>query len=467
MTKKNIKKLVAGLFVILVFVGVYFGVNIYMEKQAQQEMEAAQQEAEDAIVVSVDPDQIQTITFDGDEELLLFEKKDGSWYCPDDEHFVMNDSKISLMLNDLLALTATRTLEDVEDKGQYGLGNEAKQILVTDVDGKEISLYYGIRNTSTRDLYFQTDKDSDIVYMTGTALDSHFGGTLKDYAQYESFPEAQPSAMRIFDVKKAQSEDSYVLDMPGDDNCTVADEDGNSQKANLNLVGSMQQNLSNISWAKNVEYYCEDFAEYGLEKPQAVIAVTYDEESEKDGHFTLSVGDRDENENYYVRLNDSMQVHTVRQEYLEDFVESKPTSFWSLTYSFVSIGDTETLEVISDGETYVMERIVENRGEENETVEWKVNGQDIEEKLFTDFYYACVSVTAQERLDAVPETEDVPVLDLHYYLTDGTEKTIQYYKYDQNFYTVVYEAGTNAAHTNKLYVNTMLENLERIKEALQ
>ena len=78
-----------------------------------------------------------------------------------------------------------------------------------------------------------------------------------------------------------------------------------------------------------------------------------------------------------------------------------------------------------------------------------------------------MSVTAQERLDEVPKVEGAPALELHYYLTDGSEKTIQYYEYDQNFYTVLYEDGTKAAHTNKLYVNTMLENLDAVVNALE
>ena len=65
-------------------------------------------------------------------------------------------------------------------------------------------------------------------------------------------------------------------------------------------------------------------------------------------------------------------------------------------------------------------------------------------------------------LDTVPENTGEPELALHYYLTDGTEKIIQYYPADQNFYTVIYEDGTKAAHTNRLYVNTMAENLETL-----
>ena len=60
------------------------------------------------------------------------------------------------------------------------------------------------------------------------------------------------------------------------------------------------------------------------------------------------------------------------------------------------------------------------------------------------------------------EAECEPALSLHYELNDGSAKDITYYKADQNFYTVVYENGTKAASTNKLYVNIMLDDLKKL-----
>lgn len=460
MTRKNTKKLIIGLLVIVLLLGAYAGVTLYTQRSEQKQSEEEQKQAENAIVLSLAPEQIQSLSFSGEDEVLTFEQKDGTWSSPADENFRMNTSKINTLLGDLAALTATRTIQEQEDLTQYGLGEEAGEISVTDTEGNETQIYYGKRNASNHELYFSVGEKTDTVYLTSAALDEHFSGRLKDFAQYESFPEVDPASMRVFQVEKEK--DSYRLDMPGDDNCTVTDGEGNVQRANLNLVGTMQNNLSNISWAKNVEYYCKDFQAYGLEQPQAVIRVVYETDGDKaEEEFCLSVGALDENENYYVRLNDSAEVHTIRQEYLSDFVDSKPMAFWSLTYSFVSIGDMEKLEVSAFGEDHVIER------ESEQQDVWLVDGKTVEKEMFTDFYYACVSVTAQERLDEVPKLETEPALELHYYLKDGSEKVIRYYEHDQNFYTVLYEDGTKAAYTNKLYVNTMLENLDIMLKALQ
>lgn len=459
MTKKNIRTLIIGVLVLLVFGGIYLGVTLYTANSEKKQYEEEKKQAENAIVVSLDTTKLNRIAFSGDEGEIVFTCENDVWSCPDDPAFQMNPSRLNLMLGDFQALTAVRTLTEAKELEQYGLGSEARTVTVTDTEGNETTLYLGIRNSSNRGLYFQTEKDSDTVYMTMAALDEHFFGTLEDYAVYEKFPEISPASMRIFRVEK---ENPYVLDMPGDDNCTVTDGEGNTQRANLNLVGTMQQNLSHVIWVKNVEYNCGDFAAYGLEEPAAEIEIIWENSDGGSESLTMFVGDQDENGDYYVRLEDSMQVHTVRGEYLKDFVERDAASFWSLTYSFVSMGDLEGMEVSVGGERHRMER----KGDAAD-IEWLVDGKTADKELFNDFYYACVSVTAQERLEEVPETEGEPALELCYYLTDGTEKLIQYYEYDQNFYTVLYENRTKAAHTNKLYVNTMLENMDLMLEALQ
>lgn len=67
-------------------------------------------------------------------------------------------------------------------------------------------------------------------------------------------------------------------------------------------------------------------------------------------------------------------------------------------------------------------------------------------------------------MDTVPTDLGDAVMKLTYTLKDGSTKEITYYPGDQNFYTVVYENGTKAGSTNKLYVNQMLEDLKQLTE---
>ena len=253
--------------------------------------------------------------------------------------------------------------------------------------------------------------------------------------------------------------------------------------------------LSNSSWLKNLEYHCTDLAAYGLEQPEARILIK-SEIAESEGRkekaasnaggetagasedenviadtgedayevIGILVGSQDASGNYYVCLEGSSQVHTVRREYLESLAEGGPQSFWSRNYSFVSIGDVEHLDVTMDGVTHTLRRISETGGQTDEDLTWFVDDTEVSKESFTEFYYACVSVTAQERLAQVPEFTEGPALTLHYTLRDGTEKKLDYYPADQNFYTVVYDEGQSAANTNRLYVSAMIESYRKLLE---
>lgn len=464
MDTKKIKRLVIALVLVILAGVAYLVLLNYSDKKEEAETQKAQEEAEASVVFETDIDKVSSISFWGDDEKLVFEKRDDVWTYPEDAVFEMKDSRIQTLLSDISSVSCTRELDAKGDLAQFGLEEPVNTIEITLSDGTEKVLYVGNKNTSTHELYFQTEEKSDTVYMTKTALDTDFSGKVQDFAAYTDFPKVSPETMTEFDVEKAQ--DSYVLIMTGDDQCTVEDESGDSQLANLNLVGMVQNNVSNIIWYQDLEYNCSDYAQYGLDAPQMVLTVRY-KDGEEEKEFKLSVGDEDETGNYYARLNDLPEVHTIRGEYLTDLLESSASSYWSLTYSFVSIGDLDQLEVTKDGETHVLKKETQTTKGGLESVKWLVDDQEVDEKLFTDFYYACVSVTAQERLDSVPDQTGDEVLKLIYTLTDGSQKEITYYEEDQNFYTVIYEDGTKAAHTNKLYVKTMTDDLDKLLESLK
>lgn len=459
MADKKLRNLVIGLIMIVLLAMVCVLLPTFMN-QDQQKIEEFQAEKErDSIVLSLAPDQIRKISYTQDGGAVTFEQSDGRWRVPGDSAFEMNPSRIKLLTNDLAALKTDRILDRVTDLEQYGLGDSAKIIQITAQNDSVTELYTGIRNPSTKQLYFRMGEDRQTVYLTTTALDQHFSGTANEYAVYESFPTIKPASIRKVVVRTAET--SYILNTPGDDTCSVEDESGEVQQADLQLAGVLQNTISNLSWIENIEYNCKDFAVYGLKDPQAVVEISY-LETGKTVRTVLSVGKRNAKGYYYVRLNDSAEVHTVREEYLKDILERTAASFWSRSYSFVSIGDIDRLEVTAGGETHILRRDATDGQEER----WLVDEHEVEKTPFTDFYYECASVTAQERLQTVPKQQEAPVLALDYVLLDGTHIKIVYYTCDQNFYTVVYDNETKAALTNKIYVNNMLEKLQKLLDSV-
>lgn len=464
MTKREKRNVIRGFLIVLILAGIYAGILV---RQQMHTASVNRKEAEDAqkkVLLALDPEQIMNISFGKPGEPPVTLKKNENGYgSPDDPAFTASQERTSRMEKDLSDLEMSRKLDDADDLEKYGLKDPKQQIEITMADGEAHRILVGNHSDSEKELYIQVDEDP-AVYLTKALLDEHFAGDLNALAEYEDFPEIRAEMIRTIEVSK--EEDSFRLDTPGDDSCTVTDEDGSTQKADVGLAGTVQMNLSNLSWQKNVEYHLTEPEKYGLEKPAAEISIRMAGPDEDDlTEISMDLGDKDSSGNYYACLGESSQVHVIRGEYVESLINGKASDFWSRSYSFVSVGDLDHLEVTLDGEMHTLRAVSKEGTYTDEDMSWYVDEVPVPAELFKDFYYECVSVTAQERLTEVPEYEEEPELSLNYYLKDGTEKQLDYYAEDQNFYTVIYDNGTKAASTNRIYVSTMIESGRELIQA--
>lgn len=452
MYDKKMKNLILTALTAVCLVILYTGITIYQNSAIEKEKLQSITDEMNAIVLSLSPEQIAGLSFgDGDQNITLVHKGQ-EWIDPNDPDFQISAGRLKLLTDDLSALKAVRKITDPDDLSQYGFDSDSMKIRIDLTDNSSKTITLGTRNQTTRQVYFMVD-DQDTVYVTDTAIDNHYSATKVTLAQYEEFPAFTPMELKQISVQNKTQ--SYLIDLPGDNTCTVTDGNGKSQSADLNRIGIIENQLSNITWAENLEYACSDYSKYGLDAPGSEIEITYQQDGELHV-LKLYVGDLNDKNNYYVRMNDSAQVHSIRSEYLDQLAEGSASDFWNLSYSYVSIGDVDLLEVTYEGKTYKL--TFENITSADQA-KYYLDGVEKEKALVTDFYYACASVTAQERLEEVPELTVSPVLSLKYCLKDQTEKIISYYPADQNFYLVVYENGTKAAHTNKIHVNTMIDLL--------
>ena len=137
------------------------------------------------------------------------------------------------------------------------------------------------------------------------------------------------------------------------------------------------------------------------------------------------------------------------------------SDFYSMTVSYVSANDLDSLEVQSaDGDhtINVVTETVKAEDEDTTTTTYKLDGEDLDESTFTTFYNKLINMTAQERLTEEYTPEGDPAYIFIFKDTDGTETTVKYYEYDTNFYAAVVE--------DKVYmVNKM--NIKDLDEAYQ
>lgn len=214
--------------------------------------------------------------------------------------------------------------------------------------------------------------------------------------------------------------------------------------------------------------------------------------------LTIYVGD-ETGDDRYVKVDDSKEVYTITKDSLTDILDSTMSDFYNLTVSYVSSNDLDSLEVQSADGDHTINVVTEtvkaededttddtdsdttdesstetsdesstdtdssdesssDDEEETTTTTYKLDGEDLDESIFTSFYNKLINMTAQERLTEEYTPEGDPTYTFIFKDTDGKETTVKYYEYDTNFYAAVVE--------DKVYlVNKM--NVKDLDEAYQ
>ncbi|MCD8021510.1 MAG: DUF4340 domain-containing protein [Lachnospiraceae bacterium] len=399
--KKSIK-LIAGLLVICVLCGVYFGLRYY--NQVTEEAEEAAAEGE--TILEVDTSTLTAISFliDG-EEVSFTRQDDETWQKDDDETFPVDGDALLTALSELSELKSLRTLTDIEDVSEYGFDDPQNLITLTDEDGEQTIINIGDNNASTGNDYLMLNEDETTVYTISTDLVSSFSDDIYDYAESEELPTLQASAIVGISVETADggSYDLYIDDAIWMVSGVNADEDTEVEvtaeellagvEADADVADDLTSTLAGLSYVDFLDHNCDDFSEYGLDEPAVTLTITYEEEVESDETaadeteteedaddedeseteteeevetvektITFYIGDTDSSGYYYVRLEGSSEVHTFSSSVVSTLLE----------YSAYDLVAEEEEETETETETEQEETEAETGSEEEEVGETDV-----------------------------------------------------------------------------------------------
>ncbi len=364
-------KLIIGVVIICVLCGVYYGLTVYNEKTEQAEEEAAEGE----VILEVDTSALTAVTYTIDGEQVSFSlQEDDTWQKDDDETFPVDSSALLAPLEEAAELKSIRTLTDIDDTSEYGFDEPQSTITLTDEDGEETIITIGDNNASTGNDYLMLNEDTSTVYTVSTDLSGAFSDDIYDYAESEELPTLQASTITGIRLEEADGEgyDLYiehanwmVSSVDGSDDIDAEEESENvtdaadetedetetkvtaedlaaGVEADSDEADTLTSALAGLAYVDFLEHNCTDFSEYGLDEPSAILTITYEEEVEEEEDseeteteeagdeseaesesetedsvetiertVTFRIGDTDDNGNYYVRMEDSLEVHTI------------------------------------------------------------------------------------------------------------------------------------------------------------
>ena len=482
--KKKTVKLVSAVVVLGVLCAAYEGVNYYVTSQEEKETEENDTSVD---LVSLEADDITAVSFTADQNEVEFDKKDDSWTEKSDANFPVNQDTVDSAVKGVASLTADQEISDVEDMSQYDLDNPQNTITLTTADG-DTTLEVGMESSNNQYYVKKADDDKNVYLVSSTSIEP-FMGTLYDFAESGTFPSV--TSATITDVK-VDKENGYELTQDADNLFWNVSDGKTTEKADTTKAGTVTSAIGSLAYDKFVDYNCTDDSKYGFDDPYAVITVKYTEDEQEtqtvEKTLTIYVGDETDNDRY-VKVDDSKEVYTITKDSLTDILDSTMSDFYSMTVSYVSSNDLDSLEVQSaDGDhtinvvtetvkaededttddtdsdttdessTETSDESSSDDEEETTTTTYKLDGEDLDESTFTTFYNKLINMTAQERLTEEYTPEGDPAYTFIFKDTDGKETTVKYYEYDTNFYAAVVE--------DKVYlVNKM--NVKDLDEAYQ
>ena len=499
--KNKTVKMVLAVVVLGVCCGAYAGVKTYVAHQEQKESEEDSEES--TTVFTASTDNIKSLDFMVDDTETTFEKDDDSWVKKDETDFPVNQTTLDSAASAIASVDSDRVLEDVDDLSEYGLDSPSNTIKIVtksdEEDGDDITttLYVGDENSSTSQYYVRKDDDEKTVYLIDSSCVEPFTKSLNDYAQMEDFP-AISNTDTITKIS-VDGDNSYELSKDEDTSTWSVKGSEDEEKADSATVSSLVSSFGSMAYSSLADYKCDDKSKYGLDKPYATITVDYQEEvadddtqdnttapseaadedassaeensddakqdtesddedsSEEetkmaDKQLTILVGNKTDDSNRYVMVNDSNEVYTMSTDTLSALTDKSEEDFWDMTVSYVSLNSLGSLKVNYQGSDYKVnvsrETSTDDDGNDTETVTYKLNGSDLDETTFTTFYNKLINMTAQKRLTDKYEPDGDAELTATFTEEDGDTQEVAYYSYDTNYYAAVVD--------NKVYlVNKM------------
>ncbi len=405
------------------------------------------------VVLEVDPDTVESLSWEADSDPLSFHR-DGGWVYDEDDAFPVDEEKIGELLGQFQSFGAAFVIENVEDPGQYGLDDPSCTIHMKTAD-REYEILLGDFSSMDSQRYVSIGDGN--VYLAATDPMDAFDATLREVIDNDETPDVDEVKTMEFggvDSWKAERQEENTLTICGEDRYFTQQE-GVTLPLDSGRVGTLLGDIASLDLTNYVTYKVteEELATYGLDHPERTITLTYSTEGE-DGQeteetFTLAVsrdpdeqasageesggdtsqqsdssGETEDTEeiNAFVRVGDSPIVYQVTGV---DYVALMDSSFDDLRHREMFSGDTEeitSIDVTLEGSSYTI--TPEGSGEDRT---WKYGEEETEAD---DLTQALTGLTADTFTTEKPTQKEEIALTIHLDNDNADQLSLTLYRYD-------------------------------------
>jgi len=463
---KRKKKNAATLILLLVALAALSGVYFWYSKKGDEKEEAAK-----ISLVEIDADAISSIHYLREDTDITFVKQDDKWISRDEPDRPIYQNYVNSIVNAIKSIQAERIVsENPERLADYGLDNPQTALEITLNDGKVIIIKLGSQIIDSKG-YYGLVNDGNIVYQ----LPNSIGNVLKrsdvEFTDVEDTPDVESSNITYFKVAlkngteyEFEKETELFFNNAGNtfDSWKILKPYGETYTADGTKIQEQLEYYTNLNFLSCVDYKGEDLSKYGLDEPYATVHVDYYETRtetletpEKDPEtgeeikektvqepreYTLFIGDKNEDGNYYVRLEGSKAVHVMDDEKIDNMINIKPFDLLHHFALMPNISQVDWIEAEVNGTLYRMEIThkteKDDEGEEKTISTYYYNGREVEEKAFKKLYQTMISSQYDAEVSEEVNLEGKePVLSLSFHLFGEGEGTYsaKFYRYNDSF----------------------------------
>lgn len=502
--KKQVLTLVGLCVLVAAAIVLYF-----LVPQGEDEKTGEQEStAETVRVFQVEKDNITAISVSREgEESISLHKEEAGWKLENLPEAPVDQEAVESMFQALSPVTATKELAgDGGSKQEYGLEKPQMTVKITTSDGKSHEIYFGDTVPVGGGNYGMT-AESDKIYTFADTLYSSLDVEKNSLISKEEVAEINADYLTKISVKN-KSKTTFLAEIVSDDKKVDAYTNWVITKpykkplagSSTNDWATLQSFYTTVSFDALVEYQCTDKKKYGLEQPAAEIQVGYfdlkdgyeiPEEEDSDSvstvgkstnkanvvpkkyqdpkGYTLYVGKKDENGDYYVSLKGSEHVYTLSADKTENMMGADAYTYMDHSVYSTLATDIKGYEVTigHSGKKITVTHDSEKGEDGKEKNIWTLNGKtvpaDKEDTFLTPYSKAFLLEFTSAAKDSVKPESKAPVLTAVYH-EEGRDVTVRYLPYDgTNFYRVDKD-GMDYFLVDKMSVDAVIEAFESLSD---
>ena len=416
--KRSIKLLVL-VVVLALCVGGYLGVQ-----QLNQTQQVSEETGTFDLTARVAED-LTGLSWTANDTTFDLTHDGGAWQRTDDPAFPMDQDKTQAVADDLLALTATRKIENVTSPADYGLAEPAFTVTARWQDGTETTYAMGDDTPFGDGYYLLLSGQDTVIYTIEDDLSDIFDTTMNALAVLETIPAAENvTRLTVGDSLDLTLAEASLTINP--DQLWYAAE-GYPVDGAEDLVEAIQA----ISWDELVTASAsdEELTAWGLD--DAATAVTlYDGEN---AVVSILLGNTDDDGNYYARLPESAMVYTVAAADVSDLLTVAAEDMRSATILSLPYEQVQAAALTAGSAEYTLEPA-------DVATDTDLEGQEAAEDPGEDLWTLVLGLTAAGEPEAAVPGDAVLTIEVS--SVSGKEATLAIAEYDAVSYQLTMDGRT-------------------------